>query len=148
MRPNKFQEETERRERYAREDAWTIKQKDTGTFFSPIEVWCLSAPSVMKPEERVFVVDAEASMHMLSRKDLDSAVSKSPTTATTATGEVQTNEEATVYVKELDSFVTVKLLKDTPTVFSHGKLCDDHGHYSEWTSGQLPHLVKNGKKFQ
>ena len=46
-------------------------------------------------------------MHMLSKKDLNSAemetvrVSKSPTTVVTANGEVQT-EEATVSVKELD----------------------------------------------
>ena len=63
-------------------------------------------------------------MYMLSWKDLNSAelesvrVSKSPTKVVTASGEVQTKEEATVYVKELDLFVTVKLLKDTPAVLS------------------------------
>ena len=63
-------------------------------------------------------------MHMLSRKDVNSAelatvrVFKSPTTVVTATGEVQTKEEATVYVKESDLFVTVKLLEDTPAVLS------------------------------
>ena len=35
-----------------------------------------------------------------------------------ANGEVQTNEDATVYVKELDLFVTVKLLEDTLAVLS------------------------------
>ena len=55
-------------------------------------------------------------MHMLSRKDLNSVeletvrFSKNPITVITADGEVQTKEEATVYVKELDLFVTVKLL--------------------------------------
>ena len=39
-----------------------------------------------------------------------------------------TKEEATVYAKELDSFVTVKLLEDTPAVLSLGKLCEDHGY--------------------
>ena len=63
-------------------------------------------------------------MHMLSRKGLNSAeletvrVSKSPTTVVTANVEVYTKEEATVYVKELDSFVTVKLLDDAPAVLS------------------------------
>ena len=32
-----------------------------------------SEPSVIKPEEKEFVVDSGASMHMLSRKDLNSA---------------------------------------------------------------------------
>ena len=47
-------------------------------------------------------------MHMISKKDLNDAQmdtltkSCSPTTVITANGEVQTNEEATVYVKELD----------------------------------------------
>ena len=47
-------------------------------------------------------------------------VSKSPTTVVAANGEVHAKEEATVHVKELDFFVTVKLLDDTPTVLSHG----------------------------
>ena len=32
----------------------------------------------------------------------------------TANGEVQTHEEATVYVKELGIFLTMKVLEDTP----------------------------------
>ena len=64
--------------------------------------------STLKPEEREFVVDSGASMHMISRKDLSNAEmdtltkSCSPTIVITANGEVQTHEEATVYVKELD----------------------------------------------
>ena len=71
---------------------------------------------------------------MLSRKDLNSAdletvrASKSPTTVVTANGEVRTKEEAIVYVRELDQFVTVMLLEDTPAVLSLGKLCEDHGY--------------------
>ena len=53
--------------------------------------------------------------------------SRSPMTVITANGEVQTNEEATVYVRELDIFLTMKLLEDTPAVLSPGKLCDEHG---------------------
>ena len=47
-------------------------------------------------------------MHMISKKDLSDAemdaltTPRSPTTVITANGEVQTHEEATVYVKELD----------------------------------------------
>ena len=65
-------------------------------------------------------------MHMIRRKDLNSAevetvrISESPTTVITVNGDVQTNEEATVYVKELDLFLTVKLLEDTPAVLSLG----------------------------
>ena len=68
--------------------------------------------SNLKPEEREFVVDSGASMHMISKKDLSDAEmdtltkSCSPTIVITANGEVQTHEEATVYVKELDILKT------------------------------------------
>ena len=87
-------------------------------------------------------------MHTVSKRDLDSAqlqtmrTSRSPTTVMTANGEVQTREEATVYVKELDLFV---LLEETLAVLSLGKLCEAHGHTYHWTSGQKPRLTQNGK---
>ena len=57
-------------------------------------------------------------MHMLSNSAESETVrvSHSPTTVVAANGEVQTNDEATVCVKELVSFVTKKLLEDTPAV--------------------------------
>ena len=67
----------------------------------------------------------------------------SPTIVITANGEVQTHEEATVYVKELDIFLTMKVLENTPAVLSLGKLCDENGYSYEWINGQKPHLIKN-----
>ena len=64
----------------------------------------------------------------------------------TANGEVQTREEATVYVEQLDLFVTVMLLEGTPAVLSLGKLCEDHGYTYYWTSCQKPHLTKKRKR--
>ena len=125
------------------------KEKHPTTFFSPSENWCLPAPSTLKPEEREFVVDSGASMHMISKKDLSDAEmdtltkSCSPTIVITANGEVQTNEEATVHVKELDIFLTMKVLEDTPAVLSLGKLCDEHGNSYEWIVGQKPRLIEN-----
>ena len=76
-------------------------------------------------------------MHMISRKDLNAEMdtltkSCSPTIVITANGEVQTHEEATVYVKELDIFLTMKVLENTP-----GKLRDENGYSYEWI------IVKN-----
>ena len=70
--------------------------------------------------------------------------SRSPSIVITANGEVQTHEEATVYVKELDMFLTIKFLDNTPAVLSLGKLCDENGSSYEWINGQKPHLIKNG----
>ena len=131
-----------------------IKGENKTAFFSPSENWCLPAPSTIKLEEREFVVDSRASMHMISKKDLNFAemdtltTSRSPTTVITANGEVQTHEEATVNVKELDIFLTMKVLEDTPAVLSLGKLCDEHGYSYEWINGQKPHLLKNGIRIQ
>ena len=72
----------------------------------------------------------------------------SRTIVITANGEVQTHEEAAVYVKELDVFFTMKVLEDTPAVLSLGKLCDENGHSYEWINGQKPHLIKNGIRIQ
>ena len=85
----------------------------------------------------MFVVDSGAPMHMLTQRDLTSDEldtsrrSRNPNTVMTANGEVQTNEEAQVYVQDLDLFVTVQLLKETPPVLSLGKLCSEKG-YSHW----------------
>ena len=68
----------------------------------------------------------------------------SPTIVITANGEVQTHEEAIVYVKELDIFLTMKVLENTPAVLSLGKLCDENGYSYEWINGQKPHLIKDG----
>ena len=68
----------------------------------------------------------------------------SPTIVITANGEVQTHEEAIVYVKELDMFLTMKVLENTPAVLSLGKLCDENGYSYEWIHGQKPHLIKDG----
>ena len=73
-------------------------------------------------------MDSRGSMHMVSKKDLNSAeletmrTSRSPTSVMTANGEVQTREEATVHVKDLDLFVTVMLLDETPAVLSREPL--------------------------
>ena len=123
------------------------KGEKKATFFSPSENRCLPA-STLKPEEREFVVDSGASMHMISKKDLSDAEmdtltkSCSPTIVTTANGEVQTHEGAIVYVKELDIFLTMKVLENTPAVLSLGKLCDENGYSYEWINGQKPHLIR------
>ena len=153
-------QETEWQEQGAREAAWRLakrvlklKEKNIAAFLSPLENWCLLA-SNLKPEEREFVVDSRASMHMISKKDLSDAEldtltkSCSPTIVITANGEVQTHEEATVYVKELDIFLTLKVLKNTPAVLSLGKLCDENGYSYEWINCQQPLLTKNGTRIQ
>ena len=157
---DRSQGETERQQRCARSKAWNLanniqhklKEKDKATFHSPAEEWVLPGASAREPEEREFAVDSGAIMHMVSKRDLNSAeletmrTSRSPTTMMTANGEEQTREEATVHVKPLDLFVTVLLLQEPPAVLSWWKLCEDHGYTSHWISSQKAHLTRNGKR--
>ena len=71
--------------------------------------------------------------------------SRNPTTVVTAHCEVQTNEEARVYVHDLDLLVTGQILEDTPKVLPLGKLCEEHGKTYEWASGEKPRWTKQGK---
>ena len=76
---DRSQEETESQEQGAREAAWKLaksvlklKEHERVAFFSSPENRCLPA-STLKLEEREFVVDSGASMHMISKKDLSNA---------------------------------------------------------------------------
>ena len=73
-------------------------------------------------------------MHMISKKDLSDAEmdtltkSCSLSIVVTVYGEVQTHEEARVYVKELGKFLTMKVFENTPAVLSLVKLYDETGY--------------------
>ena len=126
------------------------KWKTKSYILSPSEEWILPAASTINPEEREFVVDSGASMHMVSNKDINKAeletarISKNPTIVMTANGEVPAKEKATVYFGELDLFVSVMLLENTPAVPSRGTLCEVFGYSYHWS--HKPHLIKKGKK--
>ena len=84
-----------------------------------------------------------ASLHMMSKNALTSGerenTRKEKETAVimTANGKAATTEEATVYVDDVDVFVTVMLLEDSPAVISLGFLCEGMGYSHEWKQGGL-----------
>ena len=150
------QEETEWQEQGAREAAWKLaqsvlklKEHQRAAFFSSPENRCLPA-STLKPEERELLSTAVRQCICSAKKDLSDAemdtLAKSYNLmiVITANGEVQTHEEATVYVKELEIFLTLTVLDNTPAVLSLGKLCDENGYSYEWINGQEPHFIKDG----
>ena len=102
------------------------KKKDKAAFYFHAEEWVFLAASTKEPEDREFVVDSGACMHLVSNKDLKSAevetmrTSRSSTTVMTADGEVQTTEETTVYVKQLTNKSKFCFLKKLPQFFSCG----------------------------
>ena len=102
--------------------------------YSPIEARATPASTSKLPEEREFVIDSRASMHMLSKKDLSSEEletqrrSRTSTVVVTANGEVQTSVEAQEFVHDHGLFVAVQLLEDALAVPQLGKLCEEHGY--------------------
>ena len=82
---------------------------------------------------KTFFVDSGSSMHMMSKTDLSPEeletvkVPRRPSTVITANGSIDTNEEVTVYVKDLDILVTVQLFEDTPAVLSLGRPWVENG---------------------
>ena len=91
---DRSQEETEWQEKVARE-------KQRGSLPKAYFLKRSKKESTLELEEREFVVDSGASIHMISKKDLSDAEmdiltkSCSLTIVTTANGEVQTHEETT-----------------------------------------------------
>ena len=89
-------------------------------------------------------------MHMISKKELNDAEtdmltkSCSPTIVITASGELQTHEEATVNVKELEKILDYDVLENTPAVVARKGLRLKNGYSYEWINGQKPHLIKDG----
>ena len=151
-------EETLHQGRCARKATWDVtkiiyklKNSDKTSLYTPIEAKVMLAPSSKKSEEREFVVDSGASMHMTSKKELSSEEmhtvkrSRTPTVVLTAICDVYTHEEAQVFVHDLNLFVTVQLLEETPEVLSLEKLCEHHGYSYECVSDQKPPLTKDGK---
>ena len=71
-------------------------------------------------------------MHRIAKRELSSEemdtlrMSRTPTVALTANGEVHTHEEAQVFVHDLNLFVTVQLFEEAPAVLSLVQLCEDH----------------------
>ena len=136
-----------------RKAAWDLvkifkNNSDKATLFTPIEANVMPALTSNRLEEREFVVDSGASMHIVSKKKKSSEEMdtlrrfRTSIVVLTAKGEVHTHEEAQVFAHDLNLFVTVQLLEDTPAVLSLGKLCEDHGYSYELVSGQKPRLTK------
>ena len=125
--------------------------ENEATFFDRKMEWRAASTSTGNPDEKKFIVDSGASVHMMSKmgsspEELETVnVSRRTTTVITADGSMNATEEAMVYVKEMDMFVTVQLLQDTPAVLSLGKLCEEKSIYM---SGQKGSELQSYQKSQ
>ena len=63
----------------------------------------------------------------------------------TANGSITTTEEASVYLRDFDMFISVQLLEDSPAVLSPGTLCEDTGYSCELKENNYPHYPRMDK---
>ena len=63
-------------------------------------------------------------MNSLLVNKIPSRTSKETTVITTASGKAEATEEATVYVNDLDVFVALMLLAESPAELSLGLVCE------------------------
>ena len=108
----------------------------------------VGTPGCINNRAREFVVDSGASMHMVSKRDLNSAkletmrTSRSPTTVMPANGEVQNPRRSDGICQATGRIRHGYASWRNSCISSLWKLCEDHGHTNHWTSGQKPHHQK------
>ena len=108
----------------------------------------VASRSDCKHEDREFIVDCGASLHMMSKNELASGEkdtiikSTEPTVIMTVNGKAESTEEAVVHVHDMDVFVTMMLLEDSPAVISLGVECEEMGFSYEWKKSETPSLMK------
>ena len=78
-------------------------------------------------EEHEIIVDSGASLHMMSKNELTSGEKDTFRVS-------ESTEDATVYVNDLDVFVTIMLLEDSAAMLSFGSLCEESLHH--WLDGK------------
>ena len=94
----------------------------------------------MNSKEKEFAVDTGTSLHMMSKSDLTPEQqesiqkTKGPSVSMIARVTTHTTEEATVYVCDLDLFVQIQLLTESPAELSLGNLCEESGYSKGWHS--------------
>ena len=106
----------------------------SGIFQPPERPWQritdvnMSQPrNIVKTNRREYVLDSGASVHMMARHSLPPEASERirPTdkrlSIQTANGIVEVTREADVYINELDTYVYIKLVEDSPAVLSVGR---------------------------
>ena len=133
---------------------YKLKEKEKRTFFSPTNEWSLQAASTIKPKEREFVVDSGASMHMVSRRDLNKAEKETVRISKNTDNGRDSQRRSANERRGNGKRARIGVIRDddasrrfTSSSFTR-KLGEDHGYYSHWTSGQKPHLIKNGRKIE
>ena len=118
----------------------------------PRKEWVPPVASTTEPEERKFVVDSGASMHMVSKRDLNPAELETMRTSrsrmTVMTGRTARCKQEKKRQKMSNNWTYLSMLCFLKKLaqFFPWRVCEDHGYTYRWTSGQKPHLITNGMR--
>ena len=105
-------------------------------FVQDPSTWATASTSTVSPEKREFITDPGASNRMTRKAEL--SPEELETIRVSRYGSIDATEEGTVYVKDLDIFVTVRLLEDSPAVLALRKLRGDNGYSYGWGKRKTP----------
>ena len=123
------------------------KEKDRAAFYFPAEEWVLLAASSKEPEEREFVVDSRASMHVVSMKNTFTLLGWRPWDIEESDNGDDGQRRGANQRRSDGVCQSIGLTRRSyASVLSLGKLCEDHGYTYHWISGQKPHLIKEGQE--
>ena len=126
-------------------------QKHKDRFFKAQAVTGAVSRTGIRNEQRELTVDPGASVEMVSKHGLIHEEKrtvrklKESCTMFTASGSITATEEATVYVRDLDMFMTVKLLEASPAVLSLGQFWEEHWYSFEGKEAQSHTSTKDGR---
>ena len=81
----------------------------------------------------------------LTSGEKDTRRSKETTAITTANGKAESTEEATVYINDLDVFVTMMLLEDSKQCYLFVFITRRNGLLFRMEKGESPSLIRYGK---
>ena len=109
----------------------------------------ISRPRSEGDNDRKYIIDRRASLHMTGRTPLTLEDKKTARTTDTTciimttSGLVEAKEERTVYINNLDIFLGGKMVEDSPAVLSLGMLCEEMCYPYACKAREQPLLTKH-----
>ena len=99
-------------------------------------------------KERMYFVDSGASSLLVGLSSLNHKVKKTIRQSSegldiqAASGIVVSDTQTKVYIEGLGAYQWLHLMKDSPSVLSLGRLCNELGYSFWWPTGDAPRLSK------
>ena len=101
----------------------------------PRQAWRLHS------KERMYIVDSVASSHTMRLSSVNKKEKKTIRRSVT-------DAQAKVYSKDFGAYLWIHLVKDSPSVLTLGRLCNELGYSYSWRTGETPRLSEGKKEIE